>query len=219
MKMQQRLNRQLARIDALSLRERGMLLVGAFMVLFLLWDSFLMSDTSRNSKLATQKIAEVQDRIAQLNGSLTKIAQLRGIDPNAQLQQELASSKAQLARLDHELAQRSGTVIPPQEMARVVEQIMKRQGKLKLISAQSLPARPLFDTTEEEDDLGTVYQHGLELEVEGRYLDVLEYLRELETLDWRFFWEAIELDSDDYPKNRVRIRIFSVNLEEGWLGV
>jgi len=211
----------LAQIDALSLRERALVMLGAFMVLFLAWDGLLMSDIGKRSKTLSADIDVTQNRMEQLNRSIASAAQARGTDPNIVLQNEIAATRARIAELDETLDARSGSIIPPNEMARVIEQVLRRQGRLKLVSARSLSPSPLFEPvdTAEGDAVGTVYKHGLELEVEGRYLDVLGYLRELESLDWKFFWETVALEGDTYPSNRVRIRVYSLNLEEGWLGV
>lgn len=221
----QKLQRAMLQIDALSLRERALVMLGAFMVMFLVWDWILMSDIGSRSKRVSGEINVIQERMQQLNQAIASSAQVRGADPNAVLQSELLATRSRINKLDEILSEGSGSVIPPSAMAGVIEQVLRRQGRLKLVSAQSLPPQPVFDMpvatsgANEADDIGTVYRHGLELEVEGRYLDVLEYLRQLESLDWQFFWETVALESDKYPSNRVRIRVYSLNLEEGWLGV
>ncbi|MBW3566723.1 MAG: hypothetical protein KY410_01980 [Proteobacteria bacterium] len=219
MKLRENWRQFTLRIDALSLRERALVMLGAFMVLFLLWDWLLMADIGVRSKAMTNEIGVMQERTQQLN-QLIAAAARRGGDPNVALQADIKAIRTRIAALDEMLDARAGNVIPPQAMAGVIEQVLVRQGRLELVSARSLPPSPLFESAALEGDaLGAVYKHGLELEVEGRYLDVLGYLRELESLDWQFFWEAVVLEGGDYPSNRVRIRVYSLNFEEGWLGV
>lgn len=208
------------RIDALSLRERGMLMVGAFMVMVLAWDWLLMSGISARSDAVNARIEATRNNITKLNEAIAITAQVRGGDPNEELRKRLAAVEQRIAELDAELARRVGQVIPPAEMAQVLEAMLERQGRLELVRVESLPPEALFQPAEGAGEApAAIYRHGLEMEVEGRYLDVLAYLRELEALEWKFFWEAVELDSETYPANRVRIRIYSLNLEEGWLGV
>lgn len=204
------------RIDALSLRERAMLMIGAFMVMFLAWDGLLMSGVTARSETLNAQIETTRTGIAKLNEAIAIAAQHAG-DPNDALRERLAAAEQRIDALDAELADRAGQVIPAAEMARVLEEMLERQGRLRLVRLESLPPEPLFQ--EATASSAAVYRHGLELEVEGRYLDVLAYLRVLEALDGKFFWDAVELESGKYPANRVRIRIHSLNLEEGWLGV
>lgn len=210
-----------AQIDALSLRERALVMLGAVMVLFLAWDWLLMSGTSARSKAVSAEIEVIQQRTAQLNQSVTAAVQQRGSDPNAALEQTLSDVRARIETLNASLGANAGRVIPPQEMAGVLEEVLRRQGRLELVSVRSLPRVALFEQNPDgaADLPGAVYRHGLEMEVEGRYLDVLAYLKTLESLPWQFFWDTVALESTEYPSNRVRIRVYSLNLEEGWLGV
>ncbi|HTE39516.1 MAG TPA: hypothetical protein VK629_01730, partial [Steroidobacteraceae bacterium] len=61
--------------------------------------------------------------------------------------------------------------------------------------------------------------HPLEIVVEGNYLDVLRYLQSVESLPWRFYWQALELKQTEYPTNRVRIRLNTLSMDKEWLGV
>lgn len=223
MNFRKRIRQVQAQIDALSLRERALLLGGVFMVMFLFWDWLLMADIGRQSTLVNTEIRQVQDRMSQLSGTITSAARTRGADPNAVLQEELQRLRSDIALLDEKLGERNSAIISPGEMAKVLENVLARHGRLKLIGVRSLERTTLFEATGSQAGdpalPGNVYRQGLELEVEGRYLDVLAYLRELEGLQSQFFWERLVLDSRQYPVNRVRIVVYSLNLEEGWLGV
>lgn len=221
MMLRKRMRQVAEQVDALSLRERGLLMLGAFMVLFLVWDWMLMAEISARGKAVNAEIETARRGIHTLNQAIARTAREARSDPNAELQQRLDAARERVTALDEELAARTGQVIPPSKMAGVLENLLRRQGKLTLLNLHSMPPEALFMTPEDAagELPGAVYRHGLELEVEGRYLDVLDYLQALESLQWKFFWEAVELESDAYPQNRVRIRIYSLNLEEGWLGV
>lgn len=223
MNFRTRIRQAQAQIDALSLRERALLVAGVFMVMFLFWDWLLMSDVARRSKLVNTQISQVQERMSQLSETIATAARARGSDPNNSLQEELQRLRTGITVLDEKLGERNSAIISPAEMAKVLENVLARHGRLKMIAVRSLERTTLFEAaTGFDSDIelpGNVYRQGLELEVEGRYLDVLTYLRELEGLPSQFFWERLVLDSQDYPINRVRIVVYSLNLEEGWLGV
>lgn len=221
MNLRQRMQQLTAQIDALSLRERAILMLGAFMVLFLLWDRMLMADITRRGAAVNAEIVAMRTDIGRLNTAIANVAHARGDDPDAVLRAQIDAARRDIARIDNALAERAGQVIPPGEMADVLQEILQRQQRLKLVSMTSLPPEALLTADEEREAglNGSIYRHGLEFEIEGRYLDVLGYLRELESLQWQFSWDALELESIEYPVNRVRIRVHSLNLEEGWLGV
>ncbi len=80
-------------------------------------------------------------------------------------------------------------------------------------SRRSCPALPRARTS------GGPYVHPVEIVVEGTYLDVLAYLHALESLEWRFYWRLLELESTAYPRNRVRIELSTLSLDRDWIGV
>src|SRR5690606_36878876 len=66
------------RIDALSLRERAMLMIGAFMVMFLAWDGLLMSGVTARSETLNAQIETTRTGIAKLNEAIAIAAQHAG---------------------------------------------------------------------------------------------------------------------------------------------
>lgn len=63
------------------------------------------------------------------------------------------------------------------------------------------------------------FVHPIELVIEGSYLDVLEYLKALEKLQWHFYWKLLDLETTRYPMNRVRVELSTLSMEKEWIGV
>ena len=64
-----------------------------------------------------------------------------------------------------------------------------------------------------------VFRHRVELVVRGDYFAVLAYLKRLEGLDWQFQWDALELQSVDYPVAQAMVSLSTLSLAEDWIGV
>jgi hypothetical protein len=64
-----------------------------------------------------------------------------------------------------------------------------------------------------------VYVHGLEMTFAGDFFSTLNYVKRLESLEWRFSWALVSLTLDEYPKAEVKIRLETLSLTEGWIGV
>ena len=64
-----------------------------------------------------------------------------------------------------------------------------------------------------------LYRHGVELQLEGSYLGTLAYLKQLESLEWRFEWNALVFDIQDYPIGTVTIEVYTYSTERDWIGV
>jgi MSHA biogenesis protein MshJ len=99
--------------------------------------------------------------------------------------------------------------------------LIDRQRGLRLIRASNLDVKPLI----EQDGAGgqsgepMLYRHGLRLELEGTYLDCLEYLGAVERLPWKLYWGALDLRTEDFPTNAISIEIFTLSLDREWIGV
>ena len=59
----------------------------------------------------------------------------------------------------------------------------------------------------------------MEMELQGAYLDILDYLQELEALQWKIFWDDVKMDVQEYPIVRVYIKVHTFSLKDGWLSV
>lgn len=64
-----------------------------------------------------------------------------------------------------------------------------------------------------------VYQHGLEMVFQGDYNNTLNYLKKLQRLPWKFYWDEVRYEVLEYPKVRISLRIHTLSLEKGWIGV
>jgi MSHA biogenesis protein MshJ len=64
-----------------------------------------------------------------------------------------------------------------------------------------------------------VYKHGVVLNLRGDYFRVLDLMKSLENLSWKFYWESLDYKVTDYPKAEIELRVFTLSSEEGLLGV
>ena len=111
-------------------------------------------------------------------------------------------------------------LIAPKEMAQVLEQVLARASRLTLQGLRTLPPQAVVAPNAQTGaGAAQIYKHVVELELTGGYLDTLYFLQQLEALPWRFFWDHIEYTVEEHPRGRVRLRLYTLGLEEGWIGV
>ena len=203
------------RIDALTIRERLLLFVTVLAVSGTVWHLALMEPLMRQADAARAEIAATRARIEVANQSLQdQVLHLAQSDTTNQTRFALIQQR--IDDIDQKLAAYSGQLIDPAEMAFVLESVLKSQSQLQLKRIRNLGAEAL--TADNENESVVLYRHGLEIEVEGSYLDALAYLEEIEALPWRFYWQFLELDVIEYPRNRIRIEVSTLSLDEEWIG-
>jgi MSHA biogenesis protein MshJ len=62
-----------------------------------------------------------------------------------------------------------------------------------------------------------LYRHGVELVVQGSYLDMLSYMESLQALPSQLFWGRLQLDADNYPTATLTLTLYTLSLDEKWM--
>ncbi|HET9445312.1 MAG TPA: type II secretion system protein GspM [Steroidobacteraceae bacterium] len=216
MKMPVPLARTLARFDALSTRERALVAGAAFIGIVLLWVAMVFDPLSVKQRTLNAELATLQQSIQLTSQS---IQETTAADPTLVAQREEKNLKTQLALVNAQLAAKSAGLIPPERMVQVIHDVLSRQHGVKLVSLHNSPVTTLVTSSAQGAQSGGPYVHPVEIVVEGTYLDVLAYLHALESLEWRFYWRLLQLESTAYPRNRVRIELSTLSLDKDWIGV
>lgn len=235
-----RLRELMAWIDALSFRERGLILVIALFVFYGLWDTLLMQPLDAKQKKLSKQLEQTQQEVLGLQQQAQTIVESHGVDPNAKNRAKLEKLQKELDAIKEELKQSTAHLIAPKDMAKVLETVLKQSEGLNFVRLEGLGVESLVErssveevidevqsatlTTEEKGlspdrSLQTAYKHGLRIEFEGGYLDTLDYLRKLEALPWAFFWDSVDYQVEEYPKGMSSITVYTLSLDENWIGV
>jgi MSHA biogenesis protein MshJ len=209
-----------AKFNGLSLRERALVALAILAVIIVAWDNMLMGPLQARESTLTQEMQAMQESMTALSGSIRGDA----ADPTSEaLKQEQAVQTA-LASVDEKLASAASGLIAPERMIEVINDVLSRQRGVRLVSLRNKPVETLLNGSDgSKPDSTTLdqgpYVHPIELTIEGSYLDVLAYLKELETLPWRIYWKALEMETLDHPTNRVRIELRTLSMDKAWIGV
>lgn len=210
------------RINALALRERGIIFVAILVVFYGIAANVLFPplnvEQGRLKKQLTDKRAQIQGFEGQIQAALAKSV----VDPDAPNRAKRAQLEAQLKALDESLATVTARLVPPREMTRMVEQVLLKNRRLEVVLLKSLPPEPLQQLASAATGGGsglTAYRQGMHIEFRGNYLDILAYLRELEALPWKMFWGQVSLKVEQYPTSYVTLRIYTLSTQSGWIAL
>ncbi|HKK06899.1 MAG TPA: type II secretion system protein GspM [Gammaproteobacteria bacterium] len=200
----------MARFDALTLRERGLVALAVAAVLIVVWQTFLIAPLDAARQRASAEIQRQRQQIQAFDMESQALLERQRQDPDRATREHIAALRRQMDAVDAELKGKMRGLIAPAQMAKVLEQVLTRKTDLKLYRVESQGASPLMTG---------VYRHGLVMEFRGSYLDTLTYLRELDRLPWQFYWDSIELDVKHYPEAQVTITVHTLSLDKDWIGV
>lgn len=206
------------RLDALSLRERALVFVAALAVLFGIWFNFVVAPLETRGAVMDRRGEVLRQQLEQLNERSRLVAERLAQDPNRALKSELARLESSLRDIDADLRKRTGAYVGPDQMARLLQNLLSDRRGLNLTALENTGPRRVQLDGEAEASMVPIYRHGVVLEFEGRFGEVVEYLNAVKDLPWRFLWKRLEYEVTEYPAARVRLELETLSAEEDWIG-
>lgn len=216
------------RINTRSIRERGLIFVAFIAVVTVLAVNLLfIPANAEKNKLEIQLKAKNQ-QATQIERQIQMLLQNQNRDPDSLNRARLKQLKAELHKLDTSLQRFTKGLVSPREMVRLVEQVLSRNRRLKIIKLENLPAIPLASSTTNNSRVrkngspaatDLIYKHGMRIQLDGRYVDIMNYLGSLEKLHWKVFWGEVTVSSEQYPISRLNLVIYTLSLQQGWIGI
>lgn len=198
------------RFLALSARERLLVSVGSAAAVLMLLDPLWLTPSWRQWTAARQAHQQAESVLATLGQDSATLRQ-RQDEQERQLRAELAALQTRVAQA--EAAGQARDLVPPSQMLPLLETLLGRHHGLKVRSLQSLGRTVLGDGTP------TIYRHGVELTVEGRYADLLAYLRALEQSPQRLLWGTLQLRVEQHPNVLMTLRLHTLSTDAHWVEI
>ncbi|MDX1404902.1 MAG: type II secretion system protein GspM [Woeseiaceae bacterium] len=201
-------------LEKMNVRERLLVVGTGLIVIGTFWYVGLMEPALKSIKRDKNEIQAVQKRIESVNQNI-EVQALQASSGAIGYREQYTLVKRRLEELKEQLGDYTAELIGPGEMARVLQGVLREQDNLRLIQIRNLPAQQMAA----QDGANTIfYKHGLELEFEGGFFAALEYLEQIESLPWRIYWQVLELEVIEYPRNRIRLEVSTLSPYEEWIG-
>jgi MSHA biogenesis protein MshJ len=237
-----------AKIESLSLRERAMVTVTAmaaagFLVYLALIDPALTRERALKAVIEQQRA-----QTASIDAELAQRQALAAVDPDLGIKTRLAQLKAENGRVRTALRTLQKGLVAPEKIVQLLEHVLQANGKLRLVSLKTLPPRGMsdgrFSEPAEASDVPVaatlsplppgaanaaprgpvapdelLYRHGVQVVLQGSYLDMVSYMEALERLPVQLFWGKATLDAQDYPKARLTLTLYTLSLDTKWISL
>lgn len=214
--MKEQFQQLLARMDAFALRERILLFLTLVFVLFIIWNGILLSPVNAEKKRITAELSNLKQQTGTAQQQIQSITAGVVVDPNKENREREAALKKELAALDESIGH---LAIGATELTKVLSEMLTKEPELKLVRIRNLASTPLEVAVAAPGGAGTMYRHGLVIELEGSYFSVLRYLRALEGLPWQLSWSSLDYKVKEYPIAHITLTIHTLGLTEGAVGV
>lgn len=222
MAIKAQLSQTLNRLEALSLRERVMLLVGVPLLL-LAGAEWLLFDPARKAAVESRKTGEqLQVELKALTGVLAAQPAPAALPAADQL---LKQRNELLEQID---AARSITGVAKDtvDWGTVVRATVAGTQGLTLTQLKTMPAELVFGPSMVKPGIASpgpasaprptaavesIYRHRAELTVKGEFSALLEYVQALQRLPGELRWERLQLGVAAYPQASVQLTLYTLS--------
>jgi MSHA biogenesis protein MshJ len=213
----------LKRLDGMSQRERVMVFGASALAIVAVIYVAGIEPALKRGALLQARIADQAALVSAAEAQQAELARTLSEDPSAVLRARIEAKRTEVAAIDNQLSSLQRTLVAPERMPSVLGELIGRTPQVRLVSLRNLPATLLGESKPgagpaQNPAAGHVYRHGVEIVVEGNYLDILAYVARIERQPWQVYWGRTVVAAE-YPKVMLTLTLYTLSLERAWLVV
>jgi MSHA biogenesis protein MshJ len=175
-----------------------------------------ITDANRRLAAARSEMTELQQLVEQRDRAGSD--QLRAREANLEARLTVAESEIHRAQID---------LVLPQDMGRQLSAILQKFPQLRVVGIVTQAPVPVDQPSAGNARASAgaaasgsmLYEHELELTVEGKYLDLVDYLDQLEHAPHKIYWRDLDLKVGPQGVPQTRIRFFTLSRGPTWLSL
>jgi MSHA biogenesis protein MshJ len=223
------------KIDAMSTRERIFVFAAALSIMVAGLQIGLLDPLIAKQISLSQRILEQNSKIASIDAETVQKLRAFEVDPDLAARKRLRELRLEPQQLSDELRDMEQSMVAPGKMVPLLESILKANGQLQLVSMKSLARSPLSEmlvsaapdavtvpgaavtSVPVPNAANLIYRHGIEITVQGRYLELLSYLAALDAMPAKLYWGKADLTVDAYPTSRLTFTVYTLSLDQIWI--
>jgi MSHA biogenesis protein MshJ len=213
--MLSQINRLITRFENLSLRERGLVLLVIIGLIYAIWDFLLMQPLEEQRLHLSSLLQYKQKHLNTLNQTIQELKN-PSIEPDANDDNyTLNNLRNQLLHQENKIKFLTSTLISPQNMLKMLKSVLVPTSLtlLKLETQISQLSQPLSKI----NTSAQVFKHSLRIEFSGNHKDMLAYVRFLEDLPWKFYWDELDIVINNYPSTHITLTVYTFSRKAGWI--
>ena len=229
--------------DQRSLRERLLLIAAGAGAALVLADALWLNPALADFKAAHQQHRAAQWALSSLQDSLPQVQAREAALAKAR-ESELTHWRQRVREGDSHLRAHETALVGSERMVELLEQLLARHGDVRVRAMRSLGSSDLLAgalpgqaaaapapasmtaapadgraTTVTAVTTPTLYRHGVELELEGGFNELLAYLQAMEALPQRVLWGSVGFKVHQHPRSVLTLRVYTLSRDKHWLEI
>lgn len=165
-------------------------------------------------------------------------------DINRPLKEKMQAKQKELKGLELALKDSARNFLSPGDMTQALRKMLGQMNDVQLISMESLPGEGVHlkdiqnrimqatgaestkkNTPNNKDEINpledndvTLYRHGLNVTLQGKFLDIMRYLANMEALPWTFYWGGLDYNVNEEGQSQAKIFLSTMGFTDGYIG-
>lgn len=215
-------NKLAGRVDGLTLRERVVIFLMAALIVVTGMNMLVLAPLEAEQKAISGRIRDEQNEITRIRAQIQQKVVERTSDPDVHNRERLQALEAQATQLRRSVAGLQKGLVSPDRMAGLLETMLSKNSRLRLVSLKKLAVTNLADMGGDSASDGMssatgLFRHGVELTVQGSYLDMLGYLAELERLETPLLWGDLKFEVESHPTATMTVVVYTLSMDKQWM--
>lgn len=197
--MKQLLAAQARRIDRLSLRERAIMFVSIALAIGAVADALVLSPAIAERRALTAQLRQQNHELEALRAQLRALVDVTPESPLGRQRAALEQLRAEWTRVDSQVQQRLAGRDDVTHLPELLDRTLRRHDRLVLTRLATIADAPAPSPNTPAGDEPAIRWQGVELGVAGGYLDLMQYLAELERTLPGLRWGPLQIGTQQTP--------------------
>lgn len=200
---------------------REQILIGLALLVVVWFGASIFWLTPAREQLATQQsqLQQQQAELASLQQEISGFEQQLDTDPNAQLEQREDELEARQERLQARMNRNARLMTPTQSVA-WLQSMLDDNDAVQVLHFDTLEPSPILAVgeTQSSGEGMNLYQHSVEITLQGEYLDLRDYVERLHSLPFEYYWQGLRYEVQEYPSAELTVTLYALSTSKELIG-
>ena len=197
---------------ALTDRERKLFILTTHIVIAGVYMLFILGPMWTSSLTERRQANELETNVLRMEAHLERLRNSPQLDPNEPVRDDIQKISAQKQTIDERIQGLTDTLVAPENMPEIFENMMTQDKRLKLLSLKNVAGQSVaVDAQFADVDL---YRHGVEIRMQADYPSLLNYLKRLDSMNWKLYWQTLDYNIEEYPDGELLLEVFTLSTRE-----
>ena len=207
-----RIEALLEKYRAVTPRERKLIVIAAHTVIAGVYVLFILAPLWTSSLSERRQANEIESNVLRMQAHLERLRSSPQLDPNEPVRDDIQKIAAQKDVIDGRIQNLTDTLVSPENMPEIFENMMTQDRSLKLISLKNKAGENV--SVDAEFANVDLYRHGVEIRMQADYPSLMSYLKRLDSMNWKLYWQTLDYRIDEYPHGELLLEVFTLSTRE-----